>query len=327
MSDPKVHNQSKNYSTNTDDDQPPTDYGDGYSNYNTGGDQNVGSNTTTSRTSTNYPPPKFSGTGTGTGTTGTGGAATGGSIPSIQGDPDAQAYLQQLIDQGFSDTQIMQMYQAHTGQTLSQGDLAYAKQGFGAFDGPYPSQYKGYGTYTTKLQGQYGSPQWNQWLQNQQTVQDAKEMVRDSKKKAHEEKVKIHMILLQILMGDIVGALRSYAILMDRDNRQFTRMIVNKLQKVRETRSTVIRNFGMYRPPSGYAGKSSTKQVQAQNAASKYTQFVQLSTQVMNELQNTERELVDSLQTQWRDIEKFWESYSSMRDEKFRTDEKVMSFH
>ena len=38
-------------------------------------------------------------------------------------------------------------------------------------------------------------------------------------------------------------------------------------------------------------------------SAEPYTQFVQMSTQLMNELQNTERELVDSLQTMHRNVQ------------------------
>ncbi|HET6341353.1 MAG TPA: hypothetical protein VFG78_04130 [Gemmatimonadota bacterium] len=128
------------------------------------------------------------------------------------------------------------------------------------------------------------------------------------------EKIKIHMILLQIMMGDIIGALRSYAILMDHDLRHFSRQIVDKLDKVRQARSQVIRNFARTTPPRAYAGQDPQSPARAQDRAQRYTQFVQMSTQLMNELQNTERELVDALQTMQRDLDNVWQAYATMRD-------------
>ena len=49
-----------------------------------------------------------------------------------------------------------------------------------------------------------------------------------------------------------------------------------------------------------------------------------MSTQLTNELQNTERELVDALQTMHRDLESLWQAYESMREEGFRTNERIM---
>jgi hypothetical protein len=50
-----------------------------------------------------------------------------------------------------------------------------------------------------------------------------------------------------------------------------------------------------------------------------------MSTQLMNELQNTERELVDRLQTMDRDMQTFWQSYAGFRDEEFRTNERAIT--
>jgi len=138
------------------------------------------------------------------------------------------------------------------------------------------------------------------------------------------ERIKIHMILLQIMMGDVIGALRSYAVLMDRDMRQFSRTVLEKLDQVQEARSTVIRNFARTKPPRAYAGQNPQTAARAQDRSQRYTQFVQMSTQLMSELQNTERELVDALQTMQRDLDNLWQTYASMRDEEFRTNERIM---
>ena len=46
---------------------------------------------------------------------------------------------------------------------------------------------------------------------------------------------------------------------------------------------------------------------------------------MMNELQNTEREMVDALQTQFRNSETMWQSVAGFRDEQFRTNDRVMT--
>ncbi len=138
------------------------------------------------------------------------------------------------------------------------------------------------------------------------------------------DRIKIHMILLQIMMGDVIGALRSYAVVTDRDMREFSRTMLEKLDQVQEARSTIIRNFARTKPPRAYAGQDPQTAARAQDKSQRYTQFVQMSTQLMSELQNTERELVDALQTMHRDLDNLWQAYASIRNEEVRTNEKVI---
>ena len=140
-----------------------------------------------------------------------------------------------------------------------------------------------------------------------------------------EQRAAARAVLSLILMGDITGALREYARNSDRDMRRFTRSIVNQLEKVRNARARVIRNFARTAPPRSYAGSDPNSAARAQDRGQRYTQFVQLSAQLMSEMQNTERELVDALQTTNRDLDNFWQSYASFRDEAFRTNERVMT--
>lgn len=263
--------------------------------------------------------------GPGSSTSGGKNLATGSGFASPSNN-QAQAYMQELIKQGLNNTQIKQQVQAQFGFTPSDADIKYAKEGMGGFNG-MPGQYY---QYSNTPQGKmlskaYGTPGFQNWMDQQQQAQDAKSMARDMKKKEGESKVKIHMILLQIMMGDIVGALRSYSLLMDRDLRAFSRLIVKKLDGVRKARSMVIRNFARTKPPRAYAGSNPQTAARAQDRSSKYTQFVQMSTQLMNELQNTERELVDALQTQKRDLDNFLQSYAGMRDDDKRVAERVMT--
>lgn len=133
-----------------------------------------------------------------------------------------------------------------------------------------------------------------------------------------------HAILLLIMMGDVVGALRSYTMLMDQDLRAFSRQVMEKLGQVRRARARVIRNFATKKPPRAYAGDNPKSAARAQDKAQRYTQFVQLSTQLMGELQANERELIDILQTMQRDLDNVWQAYASMRDQDFRTKERIM---
>lgn len=133
------------------------------------------------------------------------------------------------------------------------------------------------------------------------------------------------LIVKVILMGDIVGALRALEDRQNRSNRRFSQDLVGQLEQVQSARSTVIRNFARDKPPRAYAGGDPSQAARAQNRGARYTQFVQMSTQLMSELQNTERELVDALQTMQRDMQTLWASYAGFRDEDFRTSERVMT--
>jgi len=276
-----------------------------------------------------YPP---SGPGTnpyGPGSSGTGSKnlATGGGFSPPENN-GAQSAMQDLVNQGLSNSQIKQQMQAQGYPVPTDADIQYARSGSGMSGGStLPGTYYSYANTPQgkMLSKAYGSPGFQQTMDQQQMAQDAKSMARDMKKKDGEAKVKIHMILLQIMMGDIVGALRSYSLLMDRDLREFSRLIVKKLDGVRQARSTVIRNFARTQPPRAYAGSNPQTAARAQDKSAKYTQYVQMSTQLMNELQNTERELVDALQTQKKDLDNFLQSYASMRDDDKRVSERVMT--
>jgi len=137
-------------------------------------------------------------------------------------------------------------------------------------------------------------------------------------------KIQIRLITSIIMMGDIVGAVRSYMILVDRQWQEYNRTLVQELASVQKARSTVIQNFARSKPPRAYAGKDPSQAARAQDKSARYTQFVQVNTQLMNELQNTSRELMDSLQAMRREVDELWQAYSSFRDQDFRTDERVM---
>lgn len=135
----------------------------------------------------------------------------------------------------------------------------------------------------------------------------------------------IKLLLLQIMMGDVIAAVRGMMQQQDADLRQFSRLLADKLDEIRRARSTVIRNFARQRPPRAYGGGGPASAARAQDRAARYTQFVQMNTQLMGELQVSERELIAMLETMNRDLQSPWQAYASMRDSDFRSNERVIT--
>jgi len=134
------------------------------------------------------------------------------------------------------------------------------------------------------------------------------------------------LIAQVILMGDIVGALRALEAQQRSTKQRFSPELVGQLEQVSSARSTVIRNFARTKPPRAYAGGANpSRATRPQDRSARYTQYVQMSAQLTSELQNTERELIDALQTMHRDMQALWESYAGFRDEEFRTNERVLT--
>jgi hypothetical protein len=260
--------------------------------------------------------------------TSSGGISSGGDfgLPGQGSDPEVGQFVQDLKGQGYSSEQIQQAVYEQFGVQLTNYDLDYYLNGNTNRDDRGGNKYYGYPTSPMAKQYGYGSPTYLQnYLQQNQMYQDAKENARQTKSHGRQEMVRMNMILLLILMGDVTGALRAYTSMMDRDFRTFARQVMNKLGKVRQARARVIRNFANNKPPKAYAGDNPQSAARAQDQAQRYTQYVQLSTQLMGELQSTERELVDTLQTMKRDIDNFWQSYASMRDAEGRVNERLMT--
>ena len=131
----------------------------------------------------------------------------------------------------------------------------------------------------------------------------------------------IDLIAYLFITGDTIAAVDGY--LNKNPDTQGYGKIKDKLNKLSRTRSNIIQKFANKKPPRAYAGDDPELAARTQDKSKRYTQYVQLSTQLMNEIQNTERELVDILQTMKRDLDNLWQAYASMRDNDFRTKERL----
>ena len=141
------------------------------------------------------------------------------------------------------------------------------------------------------------------------------------------EGMRAQTVLLASLLksGELLAAAKGIAEKQKSKTPAVTPTLAARIETLHQTRSRILRTFAAQKPPHAYAGNDPQSAARAQDSSARYTQFVQMSTQLMNELQNTERELMDALQAAERDMETFWQAYSSMRDEKFRTNERVMT--
>ncbi len=262
--------------------------------------------------------------GLGVGAQKLGGLAKGADFAAL-GENQVSQYIQQLKSQGQSNTQIKQLVEQQFGVVVSDTDISWAEQGFQSGGQYGPNKY--YGSYgNSPVFKSYGSDNYlQQYLWQNQVMQQTQQTVHDAKKSQQQEVAKIHKILLMIMMGDISGALREYNVIMDRDLRMFSRQIVDKLGQVRRARARVIMNFASEQAPRAYAGSDPNAAARAQDQSQRYTQYVQLATQAMGELQTTERNLVDALGTMKRDLDNMWQSYASMRDADTRVSERLMT--
>jgi len=138
-------------------------------------------------------------------------------------------------------------------------------------------------------------------------------------------KVKMNMIMFMIMMGDVVGAVRAMTFESERQNRVFNRLLVTQLDKVRQAKSKVLLAMAQKPPPTAHNNTNNPQgAANDQNAQAKYTQWVSVTTQLMSELQNTERQLMDLMSEARRNIDQSWEAYSGMKEADARTTRTVI---
>jgi len=111
----------------------------------------------------------------------------------------------------------------------------------------------------------------------------------------------------------------------ERLNKMFNKMIVKQLEKVREAKSKILTAMGRTPPPRAHDNTNNPQgAANDQNKQAKYTQWVSVTTQLMSEVQQTERELMDVLSEGRRNINDLWEAYSGMKEAEARTTRTVI---
>jgi len=191
--------------------------------------------------------------------------------------------------------------------------MGFAGPGYGNYGGDY-----GYGGMS---QNQF---MWDTMVGGQMR-EDLYAQRRNIRQTEHQMKVKMRMIMFLILMGDVVGAVRAMVFESEKQNRMFNRLLVKQLNKVREAKSKILLAMSRKSPPTAHDNTNNPSgAARDQNRQAKYTQWVSVTTQLMSEVQNTERQLTDLLSEGRRNINELWESYSGIKEAEARTTRTVI---
>jgi hypothetical protein len=236
-----------------------------------------------------------------------------------------------IPEPGYNPTQeevMMNQWQQGGGYGNPQGFGTSSKNmSYGGYYGPpatggytYGSGANPYAAY-----GQPGNPVYDQVLGGGAQRDQVYAQRREIRKTEHEMKIKMRIVMFQIMMGDIVGAMRTMVVESERLNKMFNRMIVSQLEKVREAKSKILTAMGRNPPPRAHDNTNNPQgAANDQNKQAKYTQWVSVTTQLMSEVQQTERELMDVLSEGRRNINDLWEAYSGMKEAEARTTRTVI---
>jgi hypothetical protein len=230
-----------------------------------------------------------------------------------------------------------------TGGTLRQGLYGGPTGGGGGYNptataggGYAPSAGYGYGSPAGSSYagssygyGNYGGMSQNQFMWDLMVgsgVRDQANVDRSNMRKAEQQLTqKMKIVLLQILMGDITGAIRTIINESEKQNRMFNRIILNQLEKVRQTKSKILLEMGRNKPPQAHDNTNDPAgQARDQNKQAKYTQWVSVTTQYLSEVQQTEREIMDVMSEARKNINDLWEAYSGIKEAEARTTRTVI---
>ncbi|MBI2337200.1 MAG: hypothetical protein HYU97_10630 [Deltaproteobacteria bacterium] len=246
----------------------------------------------------------------------------------------AQAMAEDLRAKGYPPDVIFNMLMQAFGNApgVTPEDLQYFSQGFGAYD-PYGSnpqnpQNPQYAAYTKAMHNGQGYPYYDPWFQSQTTQkmqQESESLIHDAKKQEKAMLQKMHIIKLQIAMGDFVGAWFSLLVLNDRDTRESMKKAFSVLEKIRDARAILLREMGRMKPVKPYVGDNPRLQANNTYKQMRYNQMVTVNTQLLQELQTPEREVLDgqiASLNQWN--RQLWESYANFRDAYWRTTDRVI---
>jgi hypothetical protein len=112
------------------------------------------------------------------------------------------------------------------------------------------------------------------------------------------DKLRTHMILLQVMVGNLSEILLQRLHDPANEALQLDFELENRLHKIAEKRAVIIRNM--------------MKKKGLDSIPRKYTEFVQISKRLFENLKKDEAELVKNLFSIQSQIDEFWQTYSSI---------------
>ncbi len=93
------------------------------------------------------------------------------------------------------------------------------------------------------------------------------------------------------------------------DDKVGNRLFLKQLNRCRETKSKILKAIALKPPPPANASGNATAAADAQNKQAKYTQWVSVSQQLMQEVQQSERTIMDVMKDRMEAKSRLWEFY------------------
>ncbi len=180
------------------------------------------------------------------------------------------------------------------------------------------TQFTGYEAYGP------GNPLYEAMMGGQMREQVAASR-QEIRKMEQQTRAKMRMILFMILTGDVVGAMRSVVFESERDNRIFNRILLKQLNGIRKAKSKVLMAMGRKKPPTAHDNTNDPAgAARDQNKQATYTQWVTITTNLMQEISQTERELTDEMAEGRRQVNDRWEALKGLADNEDRTNQALL---
>ncbi|MFO1519558.1 MAG: hypothetical protein U1F57_07870 [bacterium] len=146
--------------------------------------------------------------------------------------------------------------------------------------------------------------------------------MRSQVRKAEQQlKQKMHIVMFQLLMGDVEGAVRQLIAEAERYNTFFNRLLVKQLGRVRDAKGKILLALGRKRPPTSSGDPA--KYDQDKKAQDKYNQWVSLSSQLLGTMNEGEHDLMTLIDDGRKNISDMWDAYKGLKEAEARTDRNV----
>jgi len=153
---------------------------------------------------------------------------------------------------------------------------------------------------------------WESMTLGQNQSDQIEDTRRDLRRMDTQLRYKMRMIALANLLGpEFVLQMLVYQ--SEDDDKMGNRLFLKQLNRVRETKSKILKAIALKPPPPANASGNATAAADAQNKQAKYTQWVSVSQQLMQEVQQSERTIMDVMKDRMEAKSRLWEFYTDFK--------------
>ncbi len=153
---------------------------------------------------------------------------------------------------------------------------------------------------------------WESMTLGQSQSNQIEDTRRDLRRMDAQLRYRMRMIALANLLGpEFVLQMLVYQA--EDDDKMGNRLFLKQLNRVRETKSKILKAIALKPPPPANASGNPTAAADAQNKQAKYTQWVSVSQQLMQEVQQSERTIMDVMKDRMEAKSRLWEFYTDFK--------------